>query len=357
MKTRKAGAAVKRRAADAAAGGAPAARSRVICDLDFDRAGKQAGLMRVPHSRNDSGWGVIQIPITVVKNGKGPTVLLTGGVHGDEYESQIAIAELARTIDPATVQGRLIIVPALHFPAAMNGSRLSPLDNKDLNRCFPGRAEGTTADVIAHYVSSVLLPLSDYNIDLHSGGRGMDFVPSTTSHVLDDRRRFEKTNALGLAFGAPYHVVIKEVDAGYTLMTCCEQRDVVAISSELGGGNRVNVDGMRATREGIRRTLAHLGVVDAPAGRAAAPKTRLMTVPDYDCYAFAPCGGLFEPRHALGARVRKGELAGALHFIDDPHRPPVEIRYGASGEVWCTRAQGIVLPGDPVAVIVAPYQG
>jgi predicted deacylase len=333
---------------------AAATRSRVICTIDFEREGKHADVLRVPHSRNDSGWGVVQVPITVVRNGDGPTVLLNGGVHGDEYESQIAIAEFARNVDPRDVRGRLLIVPALHFPAAINGTRLSPIDGKDLNRCFPGRAEGTFADVLAHYVSSVLLPMTDYNIDLHSGGRGMDFVPSTSSHVLDDAARFEQTNALGMAFGAPYHVVIKEVDAGYTLMTCCEQRGVVAISSELGGGNRVNVEGMRATRSGIVRTLMHLGVLR---GTPPSPSpTRLMTVPDYDCYAFAPTGGLYEPYHALGAAVKQGEAAGAIHYMDDPHRPPLQIRYGASGELWCVRAQGILQAGDPVAVIVAPYR-
>jgi predicted deacylase len=330
-------------------------RSRVICTIDYEREGKQSDVLRVPHSRNDSGWGVVQIPITVVRNGEGPTVLLTGGTHGDEYESQIAIAELARTVQPKDVRGRLVIIPALHFPAAMNGSRLSPIDGKDLNRCFPGRAEGTFADVLAHYVSSVLLPMSDVNIDLHSGGRGMDFVPSTSGHVLDDTERFERTNALGLAFGAPYHVVIKEVDSGYTLMTCCEQRGTIAISSELGGGNRVNVGGMKATRAGIAGTLAHLGVM--PSTRKLPPsQTRLMTVPDYDCYAFAPKGGLYEPYHELGAKVRKGDAAGAIHFMDDPQRDPIVVRYGASGELWCVRAQGHVQAGDPVAVIVSPYK-
>jgi uncharacterized protein len=60
--------------------------SRIRCDLDFERAGRQAGYLRAPLSRNTSGWGTVEIPITVVKNGSGPTVLLTGGVHGDEYE-------------------------------------------------------------------------------------------------------------------------------------------------------------------------------------------------------------------------------------------------------------------------------
>lgn len=55
------------------------AKTRVFSDVDYERRGKQATVLRVPQSRNDSGWGVVQIPITVIANGKGPTVLLTGG--------------------------------------------------------------------------------------------------------------------------------------------------------------------------------------------------------------------------------------------------------------------------------------
>jgi len=329
------------------------AKTRVFSDVDYERRGKQATVLRVPQSRNDSGWAVVQIPITVINNGKGKTVLLTGGTHGDEYESQIALAELARELETGDVRGRVIIIPALHFPAAINGTRLSPIDNKDLNRCFPGRPEGSFADVLAHYVTSVLLPITDVNLDLHSGGRSMEFVPSTTAHVLDDPAKMAETTALALAFGAPYHVVIKEVDSGYTFMTTCERRGVTAISSELGGGNRVSIPGLQATRRGIANSLRHLGMLKGKSD-GDDTKTRIVTVPDYGCYAFAPQPGLFEPYHALGARVRKGEAAGALHFIDDPHRQPVVVRYGHAGELWCTRGQGPVAAGDPVAVLVAP---
>jgi N-alpha-acetyl-L-2,4-diaminobutyrate deacetylase len=55
--------------------------------------------------------------------------------------------------------------------------------------------------------------------------------------------------------------------------------------------------------------------------------------------------------------VKKGEAAGAIHFMDDPEREPIVVKYGASGALWCVRAQGQVLAGDPVAVIVTPYEG
>ncbi|HET6519103.1 MAG TPA: succinylglutamate desuccinylase/aspartoacylase family protein [Geminicoccaceae bacterium] len=330
------------------------ARSRVITAVDYDRRGKQVAVLRVPQSRNDSGWGTVGIPIVVINNGSGPTFLLTGGTHGDEYEGPIALMNLARALEPAQVQGRMIVIPSLHLPAALAGTRLSPIDNRDLNRCFPGDPDGTFAFILADYVTRFLLPISDYNLDLHSGGRSMDFVVSTTSHVLDDRDRMARTLELARAFGAPYHVVIREVDSSHTFMTTAERMGVVAISSELGGCNRVSIEGVAATERGVRNVLRRYGVLEG-AIEAPPQPTRIVTVPDYDCYAFAPRAGLFQPYHPLGAAVRAGEPAGVLHAIEDPMRPAEVVRYGRDGVLWCTRGYARVREGDPVAVIICDY--
>ena len=68
--------------------------------------------MRLPWSDDRSAYGQIVIPIAVINNGEGPTALLTGGVHGDEYEGQIVLGALARDLDPASIRGRIIICPA-----------------------------------------------------------------------------------------------------------------------------------------------------------------------------------------------------------------------------------------------------
>src|SRR5262245_24320208 len=104
------------------------AASRIRCEIDFDKPGRQAGYLRAPQSRNTSGWGVVEIPTYVLKHGVGPTLLLTGGVHGDEYEGQIAVSRLAHVLKPQEISGRLILIPAVNIPAAMNGTRLSPID-------------------------------------------------------------------------------------------------------------------------------------------------------------------------------------------------------------------------------------
>src|SRR5690349_9841232 len=93
--------------------------------VDFDRPGKQNGFVMIPHSPHDDAWGVTRVPVGVIANGQGPTVILEGGNHGDEYEGPIAICELIRDLHPGEVQGRLILMPANNVHAVIGGQRTS----------------------------------------------------------------------------------------------------------------------------------------------------------------------------------------------------------------------------------------
>src|SRR4051794_37823320 len=134
--------------------------SPISATVDFDRDGKQHGFLNLPYSRDDSAWGSIMMPITVIKNGVGPTAFLVGGNHGDEYEGQVALLKAAADIDAESVNGRIIILPSLNFPAVQAGSRTSPIDKGNMNRSFPGRPDGGVTEKIADYVQRHILPLA-----------------------------------------------------------------------------------------------------------------------------------------------------------------------------------------------------
>ena len=155
-------------------------------DIDYMRDGVQHGFLSLPHSTDESAWGTISIPITVVKNGAGPTALLTGANHGDEYEGPTALAKLAGALSAGEISGRVIIVPFMNYPAFLAGRRTSPIDAGNMNRVFPGRPDGSVTEKIADYFQRVLLPMSDYVLDLHSGGKTLAFVPFAAAHVLPD---------------------------------------------------------------------------------------------------------------------------------------------------------------------------
>ena len=96
--------------------------------IDLDRDGKQCDYLRLPHSVDRSAYGWLPVPLVSIRNGSGPTVLLMSGVHGDEYEGQVALTRLIRSLEPADVSGQVLILPMANFPAAKAGTRVSPVD-------------------------------------------------------------------------------------------------------------------------------------------------------------------------------------------------------------------------------------
>jgi hypothetical protein len=118
-------------------------KTTLHASLDFQKPGKQTGFIQVPHSAHDDAWGVIPVPIAVISNEPGPTVILEGGNHGDEHEGPIVLGELIRTLDPGAVAGRLIFIPAINLPAVAAARRASPFDDLNFNRAFPGDPLGS----------------------------------------------------------------------------------------------------------------------------------------------------------------------------------------------------------------------
>ena len=176
----------------------------ITSEVDFNAEGRQAGFLRVPHSTNRSAYGWIPVPITVIRNGDEPTLILTAGVHGDEYEGQIAVADLARTLDTAEIRGRLILLPMVNFPAAEAGCRVSPVDDGNLNRLYPGNFQGTPSEMIAHFHEEVILPMADYAVDLHSGGSSLIYPPTLLRGPAHSPQEEAALTMLTQAFDLPY---------------------------------------------------------------------------------------------------------------------------------------------------------
>jgi len=152
--------------------------SMISCDIDLAEDGRHTGFLRVPHSTHVSAYGWIGLPIVSIRNGGGPVILLTAGVHGDEYEGQAALATLTRELAPEAIRGQVILLPMTNAPAARAGLRTSPVDGGNLNRLFPGNPRGTPSEMIAHYLETVLIPRADVMVDLHSGGSSLWYPPT-----------------------------------------------------------------------------------------------------------------------------------------------------------------------------------
>ncbi|WP_454691399.1 succinylglutamate desuccinylase/aspartoacylase family protein [Achromobacter aloeverae] len=328
--------------------------SRVWSAIDFNADGKQSDYMRVPYSSDKSAYGWIPVPLVCIRNGAGPTILLTAGNHGDEYEGQVALLRLARELDAAAVRGRILIAPALNFPAVAAGRRTSPIDAGNLNRLFPGEANGAPTAMIAHYVQTVLFPLSDMAIDLHSGGKSLEYTPCALArHGRDAAAQAGIVELLGV-FGAPLSIQTTGEGGGAstTLYAAATQRGIPALTTELGGGGTLTSPGLRVAEQGVRRVLKHYGY--APGLEVeAAPPLRLMRSQGRDHFLYAPEDGLFEPLVAVGSEVAAGQLAGYLHPYHTPLREPAALRFPASGVVSCRRFPTLTERGDCLYNLVA----
>lgn len=323
--------------------------------VDFDKPGKQIGAFHVPLSSHDDAWGVVPVPVAVISNGEGPTVILEGGNHGDEYEGPITLGELIRDLDPSEVSGRLILIPAINQPAAVAARRVSPIDGINMNRTFPGDPMGTTTRQIAAFVHDVLFPMGDAFIDLHSGGSSLDIIPSAVIEPGKTPERHAANVAAAMAFGAPIAVVIDNRGDPRTATASAAVAGMTVIGTEMAGGGTVSIDALALCRQGVRNVLAHLGVLPG-AGATPVEKPSSLYVLTARAHVIVEDDGVFEPLHRLGAEVRAGELAGRIHFITQPGRRPVDLHYRADGIVYGRRQPGRVRPGNCCLVVATPYE-
>lgn len=323
----------------------------ITSTVDFDKDGIQHGFLKLPHSHDASGWGSMLIPITVARNGDGPTILFTGANHGDEYEGPVALFDLAHQIRAEDLSGRVIIVPGMNYPAFQAGRRTSPIDKGNMNRVFPGNPRGTLTEIIADYFQRSLLPLADYVLDFHSGGKTLEFLPFCCAHVLDDKEQQAKCIAAMQAFNAPHSVMLLELDAASMYDTAAENMGKIFIATELAGGGSTTAATVAIAKKGIRNILRHAGITQ---GDLEVGDTLNLDMPDQRCFVFSESAGLLEPCADLGDEVKAGQLIARVHDIRRTGLAPDEYHAGIGGILTGRHFPGLITMGDFLGVIAVP---
>ena len=149
----------------------------IAVSIDLDAPGKRIGHLELLWSDDEHAYGVIPVPIAVIANGNGPSVLVTAGVHGDEYEGLVIARKLIAELAPDAISGRIVVMPGVNWPAVRARRRVSPIDRKNMNRIFPGDGTSGPTAMIADFIERRLLPGMAYAVDLHSGGTQSVFDP------------------------------------------------------------------------------------------------------------------------------------------------------------------------------------
>lgn len=325
----------------------------IAASVDFDAPGIQHGHLKLPWSHDESAWGAVMIPVTVAGNGAGPTAILTGANHGDEYEGPVALLDLAARIDINEVRGRIIIVPMMNYPAFQAARRTSPIDGGNLNRSFPGRPDGTVTEKIADYFQRTLLPMSDYVLDIHSGGKTLDFVPFAAAHMLNDKQQQDACVAAMRAFNAPYSAMLLELDSVGMYDTAAEEMGKVFVSTELGGGGTTTRRSVEIARRGVRNFLIHTGILK---GEPVREPTINVDMPDSRCFVTSYASGLVEFCVDLGESVKKGDIVARIHETTRTGCAPAEYKAGIDGILVGRHFPGTTRMGDSLAVIGVPVE-
>ena len=319
--------------------------TRIHCSIDLEGPGRRVGRLEVRHSDNRHAYGVIPVPIACIGNGRGPTALVTAGNHGDEHEGRIIARRLIRELDSERVDGRLIVVPALNYPAVLEDARVSPIDGGNMNRAYPGDAGGTPTFAIAHWVETVLMPMCDAALDLHSGGKASEYLPCAYLVMGGNRDLMAAKIDAAMAFGAPVTAVVSATADSRSLSGAADRHGVANLATELGGAGTVGLDALEVGDAGTRRWLAHVGILEPGLAPDAGP-TRFLRTRDRGDFVMAPMDGLFEPRVRLGDAVKAGDVGGVVHPVDDPERDGAEVRFATDGVVVCRRFPARTIRGD-----------
>lgn len=328
----------------------------VSCSFDLDKSGKDTGYLLIGDSTNNSGWATYNVPIIKFSRGDGPTILVLGGNHGDEYEGQIAGSSLAHELDLEQVQGRIIIIPCLSQEASRAGTRLWP-NGANFNRVFPGSENGPLNDKLAHYLSNDLFPICDGVLDMHSGGRSMYFIPSSNMTWVGDLKQRAKLVKNMLAWNTAIHTIGGEQPSTnpYALLNRDAERQGKSVSTgEFGGSGYTTPESIKIIKDGLLNFLTVFGVLKG------APQTReslglqpaeIVDVRNPAGFVSATHAGIYENCAPLGGQVKKGDVVGKIHDFDHPDVMPIEIVSNISGVITVIRGFPPVTIGDVVCVV------
>jgi predicted deacylase len=287
----------------------------------------------------------------IVGRDAGPHLLITGGVHGDEFEPMAAVRRLMGIITHEELQGRVMLVPVVNEPAFRRGHRMAE-DGLDLARTCPGRPDGSITEQIAFSLSE-LIRSADLYIDLHTGGTRLTVHPLSGYMLHRDGDVLAKQRRMAHAFGLP---LIWGTDPSFDGRSLSVARDanVPAIYAEYLGGGRMDPAGVDAYVQGCLNVMTEFGM---RAGPAQLPTRPPLIVEDTSPGAGhmqvnhpAPCDGFFEPHVQLGDHVQKDDLLGRVVDALGNHVEEIRARY--TGLVIVLHTFPRVEQGTSVAVVM-----
>jgi hypothetical protein len=294
-----------------------------------------------------------QIPVTTIEGAApGPTLALIAGNHGYEYPPILALQQLRAEIDPAALSGTVILVHVANMPSFLGRTiYFSPVDGKNLNRVYPGRADGTVSERIAYAITQEIIERADYVLDLHCGDGNESLRPYVYQTVTADARMNGQIARLALAFGIDHIVIDKSRPTDPARSMYCSNTAITrgkpAMTIEsgyLGSSDPECIERIVAGVRGVLRELKMLPDGPEPLREAVyLEPAEVLTSPET---------GILYPQVERGAWVEKGQLLARI--TDFFGATIAEIHSPLEGVVLYIVATPPIVRGQPVGCVGAP---
>lgn len=305
-----------------------------LCGHSICRGEKLRTMLPVPDTD-------IEIPATIINGSHdGQTLLITSGIHGGEYPGVAAAMELGSQLDPQQVHGRIIILHPVNIPAFWARREfVVPQDNKNLNRVFPGKADGTLSEKIAYLISSNFFPVADFYADLHSGDIHEALYPYVYYPGQPTAEVEAKAKGAALAMDMQYMVRSLATGGAYNYAA---STGLPSILIERGGAGLCPADDVAAYKKDLHNLLCYLNIIDEPKLPVAHTPVDVEDV----LYLEAEANCCWHSAAAAGEAVKQGQLLG---YTTDLFGTVLQKYYAEFDGVVLYLCPGLAAPaGSPI---------
>lgn len=257
--------------------------------------------LAIPVSRQLTGLSA-SLALQVLHGARpGPCVFVSAAIHGDEINGIAIVQKLAQELDPAAMNGTLILAPAVNIYGVVSQSRYLP-DRRDLNRSFPGSARGSLAAQLAHTFLEHVIAKCSLGIDLHTAAVHRYNLPQI--RIAADNPDLVE---LAMAFGAP--VIIESPLRDGSMRELAHQRGTPMLLFEAGEALRFDRLSINIGAEGIERVLAHIGMIEADDGLTS---VGIPARANKSSWVRSPRGGISHRRRKSGDTVHQGDVLATV---------------------------------------------
>ena len=307
---------------------------------------KVSGTIEVPAGVD----AATSIPVVVANGAKpGPVLALVSGAHGTEYASIIALEKVIERIDPAALSGTVIIVPLVNVPSfEKKVPHVNPVDNKSMNRFYPGNMSGTQTDRALFMMTKEVVDKCNYLIDLHGGDLDESLRPYSYWPTTGNAQQDAVTKQMALAFGLDTIIIAadrpKDPAASRYLDNTANTRGKPAIAAEAGYAGTVETDDVEALVNGCFNVMRYFKMLSGTVTFVDNPVwiDKVQTVS-------SDLNGIFYPLVKRGAYVAQGAKIG--YVTDYTGKMLLDARAPASGVVLYVNAVPTITKGGTIANI------